>query len=413
MKKPLLFLNTKPARKAAPIALGDSWGVVGDSMTYGALRPKMYAYWLALEMAGRCRWLPTQNIGTSTCQGSSMGVSGDSTADIAARASYIQAAGLDVVFCFSFENDNSSVTAAEMIANWETVLSALSASKRVYMIGSGETRTVYASSTIQARNAVVNAWMATANQTYTNVSYIPDTIAWQNIALHNGAGGAGEDSTDGVHMNLQGAKKFAANLWSYVRSDFATGNAYDADPYATNLFPTDFSGTTGSISNATGAVATGMALTNTTGATLVASKGTLHGKNSQILTLSGTATANARIQLREYCANTFVIGDSLDGFGRIKVSASDGVSAPVGLRSIGFDGGGGRHIFLSQYHDNVSEGEWSSSFEGIFRIQPAFFTAGGSSFTTDLNIQPVIGVPLDIRVELADVKMYNMTQEGI
>lgn len=416
MSANLLLFQGKSTHQNTPVSLinkGDSWGIVGDSMSLGSRRPKMYAFWLALEMSGRCRWLPTTNIETPLCQGSNMAINGNDTSDIAARAGTIGGAGLDVCFCMSFENDGAAVTAETIIANWQTTLGALSGAKRVYLIGSGVTRSVYSSSSVTERNNEVNAWMASAQETFPNVRYIPSSEAWTGITIHDGLGGAGEDSIDGTHLNLQGAKKLAANLWRFIKDEFEDGNAYLASPYMNNVFPCDFTGMGGSLSSATGEVADGLTLTNTTGAMLVASKGTLDGKPSQILTLSGTASSTDRIRLREACANNFAVGDSIDGWGRIKVSAADGSSPPVGMKSFGFEGGGGRHTFMSQYHNNITEGEWSTPFDGIFRVQPDIFPSGSSFFYTDLNIQPVTGASLDIRIEIADVQLFNMTQEGV
>ena len=67
---------------------------------------------------------------------------------------------------------------------------------------------------------------------------------------------------------------------------------------------------------------------------------------------------------------------------------------------------------MSQFHNNTTEGDWTSAFEGIWRVQPDLQAAGGATFNTDFNIQTIIGPTLDIRVEIADVEVYNMTQEA-
>ena len=404
-----LLFGQHRAHTAPVVMLNDTWGVVGDSITYGNMRPKMYAYWLGIAMSGVGQFTPTTGAGTNGAIGSNLGVSGQDTTDIAARVANITASGLDVYFLMSWENDDSGVLASTMIANWETILNGLTSAKRVYLIGSGETRSVASNSTVRARNAVVNAWMATANSTYPNARYIPDTAAWNNIALHDGAGGAGADSYDGTHPNLQGAKKLGENIWNYIRSEWESGTVYNIG-YSNNYFPTDFSGTTGSKSNATGDVATGMDLTNTTGATVVASKGTLYGSTSQVLTISGTATANNVIRLREYGSGAFQIGDTITMCGKIKVTASDGVSAPVGLRAIEANAWYGKGLFLSRSHVPADDGEWVP-FSGTFRVQPDKTTTAGTSFTTDLDVYPQTSTALDIRVEYADVRIYNETIE--
>lgn len=399
---------TAPSYK---VALNDSIGVIGDSMTYGNKTGQMYLYWLMLASSGRCRLKPTTGEGTAAAVGSDLAVSGESTTQIAARAANIAASGLDVAFCMGFENDGTGVSAATMQANWETVFTALGSAKRIYMIGTGETKTVFASATLQARNAAFNAWAATASATYPNVRFIPSATAWAGIVLHNGAGGAGADSYDGIHPNLQGAKKFASNLWDYIKDEFQDGTAFTASPYTTNLYEADLSGTSGTKSNATGDVATGLALTNTTGATVVASKGTLNGETSQALTISGTATANSNVRLREAHTMAITTADWFDGFGYIKVSAADGVSAPVGLKGIGFESAGGRSPFLSQYHNNATNGEWTTPFEGVFRVRPEYMTGAGSSINLDLSTQLAIGA-VDVRIEVSKLRVYDGHTEG-
>lgn len=415
-------IGTVTMPPAAVINLGDSWGVIGDSMSYGDRRPKMYAYWLGLAMNGRLRWLATTNVGTATCQGSNMGVSGQSTTQIAARASYIQAAGLKMAVFFSFENDGAAVAWTTMRDNYRTIIAAFVAGggKRIYVLSPGVTKTVFASSTIQTRNAQLAAWIETTMHVeFPEAVAISAAVAWNNITLHNGAGGAGPDSFDGIHPNLPGAKKLGANIWAAIAADIQEGDAYAANPYAGgagpgNLFAADFSGTGGTGSNLVAGyqVGSGLALTNTTGATVAASKGTLGSEPSQIIEIYGTATANARVQLREVCANVFAANDAFDGWGRIKVSNRAGNGPPVGLRALGIELAGGKHTFLSQYHVNTSEGDFTEAFEGIWRAQPDVMTTGASTFNTDVNIQPVTGTALDIRVEIGDVEVYNMTQEA-
>jgi hypothetical protein len=119
------------------------------------------------------------------------------------------------------------------------------------------------------------------------------------------------------------------------------------------------------------------------------------------------------VQLREVCSNVFVANDAFDGWCRIKVTAADGVSAPIGLRAIGLELGGGRHTFLSQYHNETTEGGWLDAFSGVARAQPDLMASGASTLNTDLAVQLSIGPTIDVRIEIADVKVFNMTQEGV
>jgi len=96
--------------------------------------------------------------------------------------------------------------------------------------------------------------------------------------------------------------------------------------------------------------------------------------------------------------------------GKIKVTASDGVSAPVGLRAIEANAWYGKGLFLSRAHVPADDGDWVP-FSGTFRVQPDKTTTAGTSFTTDLDIYPQTSTALDIRVEYADVKIYNETIE--
>ena len=103
--------------------------------------------------------------------------------------------------------------------------------------------------------------------------------------------------------------------------------------------------------------------------------------------------------------------DWFDGFGYIKVSAADGVSAPVGLKGIGFESAGGRSPFLSQYHNNATNGDWTTPFEGVFRVRPEYMTGAGSAISIDLSTQLAIGA-VDVRVEVSKLRVYDGHTEG-
>lgn len=400
------------AASAPLIPLATPLTVIGDSMTYGDFRAKSYLYWLNLALSGRLFIPQTTNSGTSSTAGAQCGVSGDTSAQIAARIATCNTHN-GVYIILLGQNDGAGVTAGDQQTNFTTIFTELQDALKIYVIPFAETVSVAASSTLQTRNTTNKAWLADYGG---NVTLLPDSV-WDGIALHDGAGGAGAQSFDGTHPNVNGVWRLANNIATEILPEIMTGDVYDVITelgFATNLFAADFSGTGGSVgSGSTGQVATGLALTTTgtTGLTVTASKGTLDGDTSQIITITGTAsTGTVQVQLRETATHTFDINDGFFIGGKIKVTASDGTSAPVGLQAVGYEAAGGRHAYLSRFSPNNENGALFA-FEGMFVGTPEVNGAGGSSINIDLGVRFVPSATVDVRIEVANVKVFNQTQE--
>ena len=320
-----------PAPGGSAIATGTPLTLIGDSMTYGDYRCKSYSYWLNLALDGRLLFPQTVNKNTSSVYGGNSAISGNTTAQIAARASTFNTHnGIYILLCG--QNDSSGISDTEQQGDFDTIFTELSAAEKIYVLPFADTSSVYASPPIQTRNTTNLAWLrANAGTTYPNLSILPDSV-WDGIELHDGMGGGGTDSFDGVHPNNQGAYKLGNNIYAAISSDLDSGDAYDHTSGFSNIYPADFSGTGGSVdSDFSGSVATGLQLVanNMTGLSAVASKGTLNGSDSQILTITGTSGSSVpEIYLREVITSDVDMDAGLLMIGNIKVTAGDGSSAP-------------------------------------------------------------------------------------
>lgn len=400
---------------ASLIPLATPLTVIGDSQTYGDFRAKSYIHWLNLALSGRLFVPQTVNRGTANAYGANAGVGGQTSAQIAARAAAFNTHD-GIYILLMGQNDNAGVSAPAQQANFETIFAELSGAARIYVIPFAQTASVAANGAIQARNATNKAWLAGIGATYPNVVLLPDSV-WSGIALHDGSGGAGAQSFDGTHPNVNGAWRLGSNIAALIGPDLAAGDAYGviaALGFENNLYAADFSGTGGSVgAGAAGQAATGLALTvsNTAGLTVTASKGTLEGKDSQIITIAGTSGAGTIfVRLRETAAHTFDVNDAFFMCGRIRITASDGVSAPAGLQAVGSSPAGGRHPFIS-YFSPASENGALFAFEGIFVCTPETNASGAGTLSSDTEIRIAPETAVDLRFEIADVKIYNQTQE--
>lgn len=404
-----------PAAAESGIALGTPWTAVGDSMTYGDYRLKSYTHWLNLALDGRLFFPTTYNRGNSSVYGGNAGVGGDTTSDIAARASTFNSHN-GIYILLTGQNDNNSVTAGEQQTDLAAIFSELSSAEKIYVIPFAETSTVDGDSVIAARNVTNMAWLrGTASGTYSNLAVLSDDV-WDGIELHDGMGGAGADSIDGVHPSNGGAFKLANNIFSEISGDLADGDAYDWMAGFTNVYPADLSGTSGTVdSDCSGNVATGLQLvaSNMTGLTCVAAKGTLAGSTSQIITVTGTAGASVpEIYFREAITHAYNTDAGILMVGNIKVTASDGSSAPVGVQAIGLEAAYGKHIFGSRYSP-ANEGGVPFVVEGVFMNSPETHGSTLSGWSSDLAARLSPSTSIDVRIEFSDVMQFDVNDEGL
>lgn len=403
------------AEEESGIALGTPWTAVGDSLTYGDNRLKSYTHWLNLALDGRLYYPTSYNLGNSGAYGGNAGVGGDTTDDIASRASTFNSHD-GIYILLTGQNDNNGVTAGEQQTDFETIFTELASAEKIYVIPFAETSTVDADSTIAARNVTNLAWLrGTASSTYSNLEVLPDSV-WDGIELHDGMGGAGADSIDGVHPNNEGAFKLANNIFDEISADLEDGDAFDWTSGFTNIYPADFSGTGGSGDmDCTGDVATGISLsaTDMTGLTCTVATGTLNSADSQIITITGTSGASVpQVYFQESITHDYSTDGGIMMIGNIKITASDGSSDPVGLQAFGLEAAYGKHIFGSRYSP-ANEGGVPFALEGIFMVLPQEHGSTLSGWTSALAARLSPSTSVDVRLELSNIRQFDVTDEGL
>jgi lysophospholipase L1-like esterase len=391
--KRILEVAEQPVQTAT-LEINDSVIFVGDSMTYAG-NGAPHAYWQWLQQA--------QNGALYVPIDGNQGISGETTAEIAARVQSYPSTPSTVIILMG-ENDANGVSLASMQANFESIFTKFSTSKIVYVMPQAFTQSISGSPFKQGRRDDLNLWLSTISNTYPNVNYISN--AWDGITIYDG--GVGADSYDGVHMNPSGAAKLGGNVATHISSDLASGTAYDAPLYDGNnlITTTSLSGVGGSKSNSSGDVADGWALTNGSGATVVASKGTQDG-SSQIIEITGTASSGSAIRLRDSIgALNIPIGDVVEGFANIKITATDGSSAPVGIEGFGYELAYNKVTWLSQYYSGAQGSfDLSGATSGVIRAYPKEIDANISTLTVDFALQPTVGA-VDIRIEVSKPTAY-------
>lgn len=415
--------QNKRRKEAAPpppptppaFAASDRIGFIGDSMTYGGgMSAYAYAMWLMAESNGLLHFPQTSNMGTTSAVGGNLGVSGQTPAQYLARLSNIQASNLNVAIIGGTENAGTTVTAGDLQTTFGSIFAGLSGLKCIFVTPVARTKTVMASPTLIARADAMDAWFAAASGSYPNVRFLPNTWSGVELTTFNGAAWvAGADSYDGIHQNPRGAKEQAVNIWADIvaAGGVPAGDAYSA-PYLTNLNSASaMTGTTGTFTNMTGQLPTGYVGSNTTGATVTASIVTRDGRNYIRLAISGTCTTADRVRIRRSITHTHALGDVFVNMARLKYSAAAG-GVPVGLRSIGLISHSNARWMTASYGDTngLFAGTGALS-ERVVRSQANAATAGGSSYTVDLDIR-LVPVAVDLVVEFADLRSFNLTVEG-
>ncbi len=388
-------------------------GAFGDSQTYGDFRMKSYLFPFAQEMGGICIFPRTTAKGTASAVGANMGVAGQTGAQIASRAATVLSSPATRLYGLMGQNDGAGITANDQKGYWTAFLDgAISANKTIVAIPNSPTQTVLESPTIQARNAEVFNWLrTTAKTTYgERLDVLPDSV-WSGIDFL--APGVSYDPGSKVHLTNYGAQLFAKNLAAVERPKFAAGGYADviaALGLTGNLWTGSFATGGGSAgSGSTGTVGNGLAVTTTgtTGLTVECSLVTLRGKPAQQIDIFGTAsTGTIQVQLRETAAIVYDINDVFRGWGDLRLTARDGVSAPQGVLAIGFEPGGGRHPWMSRFSP-TTEGNVPFVLDGPFQNLPEENASGGTSINADWAVRFVPGATVDCRFIVADMQVYR------
>lgn len=245
---------------------------------------------------------------------------------------YVAAVLPHVVFVGDATNDiTGGANGATTISRLDTILSALRAINPPPMIVLEKTghTSGNANDSIDAINAYIDS-LAAADPLGV---FVADTDTGINL-------GSTTISPDGIHNSPLGAwtkaERCATALADLISTDtwWPTAGAQLSGNLNTAW---DMAGTGGTLgANVTGSVATGYTAANASGATVVASKGTLNGDACQVLTISGTASSNTGdITISRTQSTSFVEGGVYELAFEYEVTAGDGVSAPANLYGFG------------------------------------------------------------------------------
>lgn len=392
--------------------------VVGDSMTYQGADTVFSGYLMHLirNASGRFYYPKTLNKGVAaTVVGGNMGISGQNTQQYVDRkANIVTGVGNGVLIIGGVENNLAAgISVADAILDIDEIITAVGA-VRIFVTPVAPTKTILYNNgpTGLAYKSIFDAYYA--DHPDPRVFLLPNTWAGMTLALDGVNPGA--HSYDAVHQNPLGHLVQALNMWGDLAEHFATGDAYACYPSGELMGTSgDFAGT-GGTANGMGQVATSWTLTNSTGATVVAAvaDGGIDGRRSQVLTISGTPSANSRVRLRRSAPHVYETGDEFVGISTLKVSNAAGNGEATGLRgfeqSVYFNQG---RWFSQGYNNGSGLLEDATPFQGIVRTFPVPVSAGGSTVTVDFDIQLVTGSACDVRIEMAGARLFNITDLGL
>ncbi len=371
------------------IPLSSRFVQLGDSLTASAANRSTRQELIRL-LNGRLR-------PTVSCN---QGVGGERMDQMLARIGVVTAQRPAVVLFQGGTNDfSANRTLLQMQTDHQAVVDALLASgvarvvcwtipKSTSIVGAGETK-----------RTDFNTWLAGRNNiTLVNLDPVYDP--------------ATADSYDGIHPSQIGARKIAQAGADVISPLVTAGSILYADAAdATargNLEPNwDFAGTAGGTTGSTGTIptgqiATGWTVDNDTSATVTCSKTTvLSGRDAQRIDVTGSVAAQSSLRLTNSVTMTPSLqpGEFLDVWMWVRISAASNTSlAPVGMRSLAFNGGS-----IAQWGTlgaDASVGAWDQPIEGVIRCEAVGLTAVAATIGIDLVLQLNTGAP-DIRIEAA------------
>lgn len=223
---------------------------------------------------------------------------------------------------------------------------------------------------------------------------------------------ATSDSYDGTHPSGIGALEMAQTTLAVTAQYLPTGTTLYADTTdATaqgNLEPDwNFVGTTGTRSGTTaptGQVATGWTLTNNTSCAVAASKLTNGSFNIQRFDITGTASTSNTVKLTNTIsfAPSLTPGEWLDAAIAVDVVNTDGVSAPVGCRSLLVQVGSLGNWGTA--NADASAGNLPARLTGVIRTEPVSLNTTSASVTFEVTVQVPAGA-VNIRVDVSRLKI--------
>lgn len=193
--------------------------LVGDSMTYGnGGQLWFYGWWLLAACRGVFNLPQTVGLGSSNPSGGNMGVSGNTTAQMAARKTTIAAAvGDGVLILGGGQNDAVDVTAQDIIDNFEEIISECNSNATILIQPVAPTVTVTGNPILTMRKNTVDAHFASR----AGITFMTNTF--------DGIDYSDSDySSDGVHETSFGGKTKGENIAVYVNALFnETKTGYD------------------------------------------------------------------------------------------------------------------------------------------------------------------------------------------
>jgi lysophospholipase L1-like esterase len=339
---------------------------------------------------------------------SDQGIGGNTTTQMLARVAYTASQKPDFVEMDGWINDiAASASVSTMQNNVLAIWAAIWAVNPNCVIGM---RQVHActgdSGPATSTKATLNAWLlAQQKLTYPNPVIVFTVPSGFDPATH---------TWDGTHFNALGGRLWQtsqlAQLAPYMGSGDLFASTGASGYYGANLDTnTSLAGTSGTVggtgTSPTGSVATGKRVTNATTAAVACSKGTLNGATSQIITISGTATAGD-VVFTGASAVTIngVQGDFFETFADIKITAGDGVSAPVGLKNMyAVLGSLGNHFATTvSGSDNLA-----AAVNGAFRTWAAGLRTTSTTVNPTLNFTLAAGT-VDIRIEIGRPRLRKI-----
>jgi lysophospholipase L1-like esterase len=333
------------------------------------------------------------------------GVSGETSAQILARAATTAAASAQAVVGLFSTNDRGSLTAAQSLSNITAWVAAMRAANKVVFICDETPRTDLAGALLTEHLAVRDGIRAMAAP---GVFVLP---TWNSIAS------AGDNQVadaaklyDNVHPNPIGGAAMAAACLPIIKACYADPNTLSLGTnLATN--PTQ-TGTTGTVT----APATGQTATSWTGnvradlapATAAFSKVSEGGKTWQRILVTGTPTTGAIPEVRyfhEPSVAGFAAGDVVELLARVKIT----------------NVGNMRHIILQLLYGNSLASDVSDGFgttaldfdggpwEGIMRTPPATIPALNNQMRINIAVRGIQNEAMDADVEFTDIVLRKIT----
>ena len=375
------------AAPAAPLLRDMRVIGIGDSLTAGAPN-RNYRQWLGLVTNGRLYFPP----------GSNLGVGGNTMPQMDARIDQALKQMPALALFNGGTNDLSGYSLQQMKDNHHTIVNKLKAincmvarftiPKSTAILGSQETQRV-----------AFNDYL----KTLTDILLIDLENVFPNPA----------DASmlyDGTHPTAKAAflmaQAAAAVVMPFIESrSILFADSADATARGNVDAEWDFAGTTGTKTGTnppTGTVATGWVANNTgavTGVTIVASKITdTDGRPGQRLVITGTAGLEGVIRLSNSITWSSVSNAYMTGWVKAKVTASDGVSVPVGCKA--FYGALGSFADFGSSNPDAQSGSLNHVIDGILRLRPkGVGGAASTGATLEYGVRVLAG-NVDIQIDL-------------